>query len=243
MARCGGIGLAGLQAHQLCGGCGHGTQCGGGEVVGEAQGGQRDPARASEAVRGNTPVGHEFRGNQYTEQKGIHSAGEFHSVGGEQKPAKHFDVLYNGVKIGHVRTYVDDKETKVAGQRYVTSRKQVVRWQAQIEGGHHQVRDYPGDPIKTSSHVVLGLSSKDHAVETLKRYHRPPTAQASDLTPRDPLWATHQRKLRTALIHATDEELDKLEELVTAAETATHTNGEIKAVEQELETMTNRIKF
>ncbi len=49
---------------------------------------------------------------------------------------------------------------------------------------------------------------------------------------KDPLWAAHERKLRDALVHATDEELAALEAKLTAAETATHRNGEIHAVEE-----------
>jgi hypothetical protein len=44
-ARCGDIWVAGLQAGQLRSGCGHGTQRGGGEVIGQVQGGQAEALR------------------------------------------------------------------------------------------------------------------------------------------------------------------------------------------------------
>lgn len=49
--------------------------------------------------------------------------------------------------------------------------------------------------------------------------------------------------LRDALVHATDEELADLEAKLTAAENAPHKNGEVTAVEHQVEQLTNRIKF
>lgn len=50
-------------------------------------------------------------------------------------------------------------------------------------------------------------------------------AKASE-TRLNPLWAEHERKLRAALVHASDAELEELEKKLQAAETAVHKNGE-----------------
>jgi hypothetical protein len=55
--------------------------------------------------------------------------------------------------------------------------------------------------------------------------------------------AKEKKSLRDALVHATDEELTLLEQKLTAAENAPHKNGEVTAVEAEVEKLTNRIKF
>jgi phage gp29-like protein len=78
---------------------------------------------------------------------------------------------------------------------------------------------------------VEGASWEDAASDMATNYLQMHKAHDSDTS------------LRSALITATDEELAALEASVTAAETAPHKNGEVKAVELGVEKLTNRIKF
>jgi len=65
-------------------------------------------------------------------------------------------------------------------------------------------------------------------------------AKASARRPKDAIWASHERKLRDALVHATDAELDELEAKLTAAETAAHRNGEVRELDLAVEKITKR---
>lgn len=112
-------------------------------------------------------------GGLYGLHKETHIYGETLSINGVPKKAESLAVSFNGEQIGQVRNYAGYKDTKVAGRRYVTSRKQVVDWTMTINEGHHAVKWHPNDPnIKKGSHTEMGLHSKQGAIDLLQRYHK-----------------------------------------------------------------------
>ena len=68
-------------------------------------------------------------------------------------------------------------------------------------------------------------------------------AQAKGQTVKVNVVRAKKPALRDVLMKATDEELKELERKLSAAESAPHKNGEVKAVEDQVEQLTNRIKF
>lgn len=98
---------------------------------------------------------------------------------GTDEPHEQYEILHDGQPIGKVSSYTGHKDTKSAGNKYVTSRKDVVRWSATVNDGAHRMVDvYKKDPTTGKMAIQKGpvtqgeFKSKKEAMEFVEKNHR-----------------------------------------------------------------------
>ena len=91
-------------------------------------------------------------------------------INGQAK--EHFDVHHDGKHVGTITSYSGYKDTKPAGQRYVTSRKDVRLYSANLNAGeHNSTYPFSGKSIP-GGHSETGFKSKNDALASFANFHK-----------------------------------------------------------------------
>lgn len=205
----------------------------------------------SEAVRGNTPVGHSFRGNQYTVGDlmfGLPRTPAIKSLHQDiNDNAYHTMRMTPGDAINHL-----DETIKTWSDSLEEVRK-IKDGAADISGRHLQdLRFREGQSGKSINPnewaEKIGMPTHENQIASYKRakvaiqklmQRHAAKRKAAEQEAIDSTDLT----LRDALVHATDAELAELEAKLVAAEGAAHLNGEAAALEEHVAAVESRIRF